>query len=129
MSERIVFSLVIMSMRPANTIPAKSVNDQLDELRAANAQFEKEGALAATTATTAMVAPGLNEQSAAPTLTMKDLTETERAVVALGIDPNAWKPIGFMNESHYNQLLKANALDSDLARRLEAYKHVSAGTA
>ena len=121
-----------MSMRPASKAHAKSVNDQLDDLRKANAQFEKCGALAAaatTAPTAAAVERGINEQSTAPQLMIKDLTETERSVVALGIDPSAWKPIGFLNESHYGQLLKANALDGDLARRLEAYKHVSSGTA
>ena len=29
------------------------------------------------------------------------------------------KPIGFLNNAHYDQLMKSNALDEDLARRIE----------
>ena len=32
---------------------------------------------------------------------------------------------GFMNNAHYDTLIKSNALDSDLARRIEAYKLVA----
>ena len=36
-----------------------------------------------------------------------------------------WKPIGFMNNAHYDQLMKTNALDDNLARRIEAYRNVA----
>jgi hypothetical protein len=64
-----------------------------------------------------------------PPLSMADLTQTEQAVASLGVDPNALKPISWMNEAHYNTLLRANAVDGDLARKLEAYKMVAAGNA
>ena len=42
-----------------------------------------------------------------------------------GVDPTALKPIRFLNEAHYDTLLKTNAVDSELAKRLEAFKNVS----
>lgn len=53
------------------------------------------------------------------------LTQTEQAAASLGVHPDAWKPIGFMNAQHYDNLIKANALDDNLARRIEAFKTVS----
>lgn len=58
-------------------------------------------------------------------LAWKDLSEVEKSAASLGVDPSAWKPIAFMNEAHYNTLLKANAIDADLAKKLEAYKVVA----
>ena len=54
------------------------------------------------------------------------LTPTEQAAASLGVHPEAFRPIGFMNSAHYESLLKANALDDTLARRIEAYKSISA---
>ena len=53
------------------------------------------------------------------------LTTTEVAAASLGVEPNAWKPLAFMNTSHYDSLIKNNALSDTLARRLEAYKTVA----
>ena len=58
-------------------------------------------------------------------LNWNDLTATEKSAASLGVSPTAWKPIAFMNSAHYDTLLKTNAVDADLAKRLEAYKHVS----
>lgn len=52
-------------------------------------------------------------------LDWKDLTETEKSAASLGVDPSDWKPIGFLNTAHYDTLLKANALDDGLAKKLE----------
>jgi hypothetical protein len=41
------------------------------------------------------------------------------------VHPESWKPIGFLNNAHYETLIKSNALDNDLARRIEAYKCVA----
>ena len=60
-------------------------------------------------------------------LQWNDLTGTEKSAASLGVSPEAWKPISFMNTAHYETLLKTNALDSELAKRLEAFKHVSQG--
>lgn len=54
------------------------------------------------------------------------LSGTEQAAGSLGVHPEAWKPIKFMNNAHYESLIKSNALDDDLARRIEAFRHVAA---
>ena len=64
-------------------------------------------------------------RSAASELTMADLNETERSAASLGVSPDALKPIGFMNISHYASLLKKNALAGPLAQKIEAFKTVS----
>lgn len=53
------------------------------------------------------------------------LSGVEQAAGSLGVVPNAWKPIKFMNDAHYKTLVESNALDDDLARRIEAYKVVA----
>ena len=53
------------------------------------------------------------------------LSGTEQAAGSLGVHPEAWKPIKFMNNKHYEQLLTSNALDDNLARRIEAFRHVA----
>lgn len=60
-------------------------------------------------------------------LKMSDLTPTERSAASLGVDPDAWKPIAWMNEKHYETLLKENRIDAGLAQQVEAFKHVAAG--
>jgi hypothetical protein len=47
------------------------------------------------------------------------LSGVEQAAGSLGVVPNAWKPIKFMNDAHYKTLVESNALDDDLARRIE----------
>ena len=53
------------------------------------------------------------------------LSGAEQAAGSLGVHPEAWKPIKFMNNKHYEQLLTSNALDDNLARRIEAFRHVA----
>lgn len=47
------------------------------------------------------------------------LTPTEQSAASLGVSPTAWKPIAFLNNGHYEQMIKANLLDDNLARRIE----------
>lgn len=47
------------------------------------------------------------------------LTPVEQSAASLGVNPTAWKPISFLNNAHYEQLIKANMLDDNLARRIE----------
>ena len=56
------------------------------------------------------------------------LNPTEQAAGSLGVHPDSWKPIPFMNAAHYDNLIKANMLDDDLARRIEAYRSVAASS-
>ena len=60
-------------------------------------------------------------------LKLSDLSETERSAASLGVHPDEWKPIGWINEQHYETLLKENRIDADLAKKVEAYRHVAGG--
>lgn len=84
----------------------------LEELRAVNAQVQA----AATAADAADAAGGL---------TMEDLNETERSAASLGVSPDEWKPISFMNAAHYDSLLKKNVLSARLAQQIESYRQVA----
>jgi hypothetical protein len=59
------------------------------------------------------------------TLDFDQLNPTEQAAASLGVQPNALKPIGWLNDAHHKTLLQSNSLDPHLARRIEAYKVVS----
>ena len=48
------------------------------------------------------------------------LTPTEQSAASLGVHPESWKPISFLNNAHYDALIKNNMLDESLARRIEA---------
>lgn len=56
------------------------------------------------------------------------LSATEKSAASLGVAPDSWKPIGFMNNAHFDSLLKSNSLDDNLARRIEAYRVVASGS-
>ena len=58
-------------------------------------------------------------------LTWEQLTETEKSAASIGVSPDAWKPITFMNNAHYSELLRSNSLDGRLTQQIEAYKSVS----
>jgi hypothetical protein len=60
-------------------------------------------------------------------LKWSDLTETEKSAASLGVDPSGWKPLTFLNEGHYQELLKTNAIGDNFAKKLEAFKVVSTG--
>ena len=47
------------------------------------------------------------------------LNPVEQSAASLGVTPNEWKPISFLNTAHYKQLINANMLDDTLARRIE----------
>jgi hypothetical protein len=70
--------------------------------------------------------PETTTEVAAP-LKWSELSETERSAASLGVSPEHWKPIAFMNDAHYETLLKTNAIDGELAKKLEAFKHVASG--
>lgn len=58
-------------------------------------------------------------------LTWESLSETEKSAASIGVSPDAWKPISFMNNAHYGELLRNNALDGRLTQQIEAFKSVS----
>jgi|TARA_B100001121_G_scaffold98935_1_gene87540 hypothetical protein len=58
-------------------------------------------------------------------VTWESLNEVEKSAGSIGVSPDAWKPIGFLNEGHYGELLRKNALDGRLVQQIEAFKHVA----
>ena len=112
-----------MSMRPAEELPAQQqtaasamrLRADIDQARAVQAPVAE----AATTEATAAPVEGA--------LSFDDLTETEKSAASIGVSPDEWKPIGFMNAHHYSTLLKNNAISGDLAQGIEAYKQVAGG--
>ena len=64
-------------------------------------------------------------ESQTPSAAFDSLSAVEQSAASLGVHPDSWKPIGFMNAAHYDTLLKSNALDDTLARRIEAYRNVA----
>jgi len=133
--------------QPATTsIDAQRLRHELEALKQQNAAVEAAGAAAEqglpSPTSRAMAAP-----EGVPAF--DQLSQTEQAAGSLGVHPEAWKPIKcavawmslhaahsftrlfrlprrFLNEGHFETLKKSNALDEDLARRIEAYRHVSA---
>ena len=61
-------------------------------------------------------------------LTFDDLNPVEQAAASLGVQPDAIKPIGWLNDAHFQTLKDQNALHPDLSRRIEAFRHVSKET-
>ena len=109
-----------MSRRPANNGPAPHVAELQKEL----GQL-KEAAIAANVADNVAAE---SAETTTPTPHFDQLNQTEKSAASLGVHPEAWKPIGFMNNAHFDQLMKSNALDGDLARRIEAYRVVASST-
>jgi len=58
-------------------------------------------------------------------VTWESLSETEKSAASIGVSPDAWKPISWLNEGHYGELLRNNALDGRLTQKIEAFKHVA----
>lgn len=85
---------------------AKQLQKELHDLKAATIEANAADSIA---------------QEAAPgeVPSFDSLSRTEQAAASLGVAPEAWKPISFMNNAHYKTLLNSNALDDTLARRIE----------
>ena len=58
-------------------------------------------------------------------LSFDDLSHTEQACASLGVGPEEFRPLGWLNNGHFDALLKNNQMDDTLVRRLEAYKVVA----
>ena len=71
------------------------------------------------------IASARQADMAAAELTFEQLTETEKSAATIGVSPEAWRPIGWMNEAHYGELLKNNVLAGRLTQQIEAYKVVA----
>jgi len=64
-------------------------------------------------------------RSADGELTFENLTETEKSAATIGVAADAWKPISWLNQGHYGELLRNNALSGPLTQKIEAFKTVS----
>lgn len=58
-------------------------------------------------------------------LQFEDLTETEKSAATIGVSPDAWKPISWLNSGHYSELLRKNALGGRLTQQIEAFKQIA----
>lgn len=109
-----------MSRRVASNGPSPHVEQLQKELNEL-----KEAAIASNVSDNA-AASGAEAAPDAPSF--DQLSGTEKSAASLGVHPEAWRPIGFMNNAHYESLMKQNALDADLARRIESYRVVAASS-
>lgn len=91
---------------------------ELEALKSSTAAVEAAGAVAE--ATREQMANGADAVNA-----FDNLSRTEQAAGSLGVHPEAWKPIKFMNNAHFETLIQSNALDDNLARRIEAFRQVA----
>jgi hypothetical protein len=60
-----------------------------------------------------------------------DEYETQDAVQQFRSDiasVRSWKPIGWLNQGHYGELLRNNALGGRLTQQIEAFKQVASGS-
>ena len=64
-------------------------------------------------------------RSAGNDLKFEDLTETEKSAATIGVSPDAWRPIAWLNAGHYGELLRKNALGGRLTQQIEAFKAVA----
>ena len=112
------------SRRPAPTttsIDAVRLRHELEALKQQNAAVETAGVAAE------QGLPSPNASIAHPDgPTFEQLTPTEQSAASLGVHPDAYRPIKFMNTAHFEALMKSNALDDNLARRIEAFRQVAA---
>jgi len=53
------------------------------------------------------------------------LNEAEKSAATIGVAPDAWKPISWLNQGHYGELLRKNALAGRLTQQIEAFKTVA----
>jgi hypothetical protein len=105
------------SRRPRDVAPnetALRLRAELESLKSTAQQVEVAGTMAEQATATV-------EGSTA----FDSLSGPEQAAGSLGVHPEAWKPIKFMNNKHYEQLIASNSLDDNLARRIEAFRHVA----
>jgi len=61
-------------------------------------------------------------------LTFEALSETEKSAATIGVSPDAWKPISWLNQGHYTELLRKNALGGRLTQQIEAFKTVASSS-
>ena len=110
----------------------KSTKDELNaqQLRDELAELKKQSLVPVEAAAAIPDAPATAASVATTgTETFDQLSATEQAAGSLGVSPDAWKPISFLNKGHFETLKKSNALSPELTSRIEAYRTVAANSA
>ena len=92
-------------------------------------QLQKELHDLKSAATASPAVDGLQTADAVAAPSFDDLSGVEKSAASLGVHPNSWRPIGFLNNAHFGALLANNQLDDDLARRIDAYSVVAKSSA
>ena len=127
-----------MSLRRPRQAPGADVH--ADQLRA-ELQALKETAIAFEVANSEAIAADAASASAASQAPTQDvanvagnvatgapIAETGAASVAApagsaeGAEPRVFQPIAFLNKGHYDNLIKSNALDESLVKRIEGMR-------
>jgi len=106
-----------MSLRPPRVdaspkTDASHVRNELEAFKTTHACMDPIG----------VAAEGGVSQSA---LAFEGLSTTEQSAASLGVHPDAFRPIEFMNTAHLATLYKENVVSDLLARRIEAYRVVA----
>lgn len=125
--KQVAVPTVMSSRRPTDTPNqvATQLRAELQQLKSAHIAAEAAGKLAAAEVVAAPASPKSVDGAPFQGPAFDQLTGVEQAAGSLGVHPEAWKPIKFMNNAHYDALIKSNAVDDTLARRIEAYKYVA----
>ena len=93
------------------------------------ARLQKELSELKQAATAAPATDGITSEGVTSTPSFDDLNGVEKSAASLGVHPDSWRPIGFLNNAHFGALLANNQLDDDLARRIDAYAIVAKSSA
>ena len=101
-----------------------SANKEVKQFRDAVEQAKQANEITAFDAGCEPTADAAADEAAISAREFEALTPVEQAAASLGVHPASWKPIGFMNAAHYDNLIKANALDESLSRRIEASRAI-----
>lgn len=104
-----------MSVRPPQQpVQTGHMRHELEMLKQTTSAVERAGALAEQDLVSSNHMPPPSAQAQ-----FEQLSPVEQAAGSLGVHPEAWRPIKFMNSQHYAALIRANVLDDNLARRIE----------
>lgn len=112
-----------MSIRPGNGAGARTHDATTRALLSQDNQCVLEANMHGVGVNASSTVPGGGVSDAQ--LAFDQLNPVEQSAASLGVHPDAWKPISFMNEAHYKTLVSSNALDATLARRIEAFRRLA----
>jgi hypothetical protein len=115
--------------RAATTRDTQKLFNDIEDLKSTEKEFKSKELVTEFVAPVDCSLDNVSEKGVVGTSEYDKLNDTEKAAANLGVSPNEWKPIGWLNSGHFEALQRANAMDSTLVRRIEAFKAVSASPA